>query len=279
MTGRIVWLASYPKSGNTWLRTVYTALRQGAEPDINALEGLGPARYLFDIALGVRSSDLSQDEVDLLRPRADEAMATGPDGDVWRKIHDALFAGPSGELIVSAAATRTALYLVRDPRDVAVSWAHHAELPLSDAVDIICDSTTALANSTRRPEPQLRQRLGNWSQHVRSWADEAPFPVHVLRYEDCLADPVATFRTAFAAAGLDVSEREMIGATTASSLGRLQAQESATGFREVAGGESPFFRRGLARGWEAELPAELALRVTEEHGAVMARYGYLPSPT
>ena len=66
MTARTVWLASYPKSGNTWLRAVYTALLNGSEPDINSLDAgdLGASRAVFDAALGLRSADLTPDEVD-----------------------------------------------------------------------------------------------------------------------------------------------------------------------------------------------------------------------
>ena len=273
MTGLTVWLASYPKSGNTWLRAVYAALRGRTEPNINALGSHGPARALFDGALGVRSSDLSPDEVDALRPRADEAMIASLNGDSWRKIHDALFAGPRDELIVSVSATRAALYLVRDPRDVAVSLAHHADLTLHEAVDYL-SSSTSLETSGRSLQAQLRQRLGSWSEHVRSWTDNPPFPVHVLRYEDCMTQPVPTFRAAFAAGGLDATEDEVAAAVARSSLVRLQAQEIATGFREAHSRHSPFFRQGLVGGWKDELPADLARRVVDMHGEVMTRYGY-----
>ena len=277
MTGRTVWLASYPKSGNTWLRAVYTALRTGAEPDINSLEGgnIATSRWLFDAALGLRSSDLRPEEVQVLRPRADEAVATAENGDVWRKIHDALFHGPSGELIVSSRATRAAVYIVRDPRDVAVSLAHHEGRRMNEAVDVLCCSGASLAKSGRRLYDQLASCTGTWSEHVRSWVDQAPFPVHVLRYEDCLAHPVLSFREAFAAAGIDASESEVAKAVDRASRDRLQAQEEASGFRERQNRQALFFRRGVTGSWREELSADLADRVVEEHGEMMARLGYL----
>lgn len=275
MSSQIIWLASFPKSGNTWLRAVYTALRWGDQPNINRLESPSPApRAIFDQALAVRSADLTEEEVDALRPRADEATASVLVEDSLWKIHDALFKTPDGEFVVSPRATRCSLYMIRDPRDVAVSWAHHAEVALEVAVEGLCSPEAALARSTKRLEDQVRQRLGTWSQHVRSWTEDPPFPVHVLRYEDCLADPVQTFHAAFTFAGVEASMDEMAIAVERASFDRLRAQERTSGFRERQSSRSPFFRSGTAGTWKETLPGHLAQRLLDEHGDMMAAYGY-----
>jgi Sulfotransferase domain len=276
VSGNTVWVASYPKSGSTWLRAVYTALRREAEPDINDLGAgnIAAERRIFDTGLGVRSSDLTPDEIDLLRPRADEVACEGAGVDVWRKIHDALFSGPSGELVVSVAATRIALYMVRDPRDVAVSLAHQAAKPLTWAVERL-GSSGAVSKSARRLDSQLRQRLGTWSEHVASWTDAPPFPVHVVRYEDCLTDALPTFRALFAATGLNPTDTALTEALAGCAWEHLREQEEAAGFREGGTGKSRFFRRGIAGAWVEEMPGELARRIEDQHGEVMVRFGYL----
>ena len=276
MSSQIIWLASFPKSGNTWLRAVYTALRWGDRPNINRLESPSPApRAIFDQALAVRSADLTEEEVDALRPRADEATASALVEDALWKIHDALFQTPDGELVVSPRATRCALYMIRDPRDVAVSWAHHADVALAVAVEGLCSPEAALARNTKRLEDQVRQRLGTWSQHVISWTEDPPFPVHVLRYEDCLADPVPTFHAAFTFAGVEATMDEMAIAVERASFDRLSAQERSSGFRERQSPRNPFFRSGTAGTWKETLPGHLAQRLLDEHGEVMATYGYI----
>ncbi|HJX72016.1 MAG TPA: hypothetical protein VJ346_08695, partial [Bacteroidales bacterium] len=69
---KIVWLASYPKSGNTWFRIFLTnLLNHTNEPvDINNLypSTIASSRSLFDEATGLESSDLTLDEIELLRP-------------------------------------------------------------------------------------------------------------------------------------------------------------------------------------------------------------------
>jgi hypothetical protein len=191
-----------------------------------------------------------------------------------RKIHDGWFTGPAGEPIVSTAATRAAVYFVRDPRDVAVSFAHHAGRDVEWAVELMCDPQGTLARSARRLNNQLRQRLGSWSDHVRSWVDDAPFEVHVVRYEDAHADPVATFGAALRFCGFETDDDRVSQAVDHARFGRLQGQEAERGFRERPTRAERFFRRGEAGTWTEELPADLARRLEHTHADVMARMGY-----
>lgn len=277
MSGWTVWLASYPKSGNTWLRAVYSALRVGPGLDINNLDGgnIAASRELFDGLLGVRSSDLTAEEVEALRPRADELAAASSEGDLWRKIHDGLYPGPAGELIVSVEATRSALYLIRDPRDVALSLAHHFALSTSAAVEMMGWPQMSINESGRSLTTHLRQRLGSWSEHVRSWTDQLAFPVHLLRYEDCVSDPVTTFGEAFRKVGLAVTTAAVRRAVEASAMARLRSQEQQDGFKEYTVPGRVFFRRGTPGSWRKELPVALARRIERDHGEVMALHGYL----
>lgn len=277
MTGQTVWLASYPKSGNTWFRAVYTAWRADGPIDLAELQGgpIASSRELFDQALGIPSSSLTPDEVELLRPRADELIAAGDSEPRLRKIHDAYFRGPGGESIVSVGATRSALYVVRDPRDVAVSLAHHSGKTPEWAAGHLANPDAGVGGGRDGLARQLRQRLGTWSDHVRSWVDETPFPVEVVRYEDCIAAPVATFARALRWAGFaPVDEARLAGAVDSVTFERLRDAEQEQGFRERPSEAGAFFRRGESGAWREELPAELAARIEDEHGEVMARLGY-----
>lgn len=279
MTGRTVWLASYPKSGNTWVRAVYSALVGTGKLDINRMAGgpQGGDAGTFEHVLGIPRYLVSNQEIQLLRPRVDEALDRTTSDLLFRKIHDALHSGPSGEPIISVAATRGAIYMIRDPRDVAVSLAHHLSVPLGHASRLVANgrdprSGTREARSVLA-DLALPQYVGGWSEHVCSWLDEAPFPVHMLRYEDCVDDPEATFGEAFRAVGLDVREERLLRAVEAASFDRLRAQEEAKGFNERMGG-GHFFRRGTIGSWLSELPPEEARRIEHDHGRIMTRFGY-----
>jgi aryl sulfotransferase len=275
-----VWLASYPKSGNTWLRAVVTALQVAGPVSLHALTGgrIASDRATIDDALGLPTSSMTRDEVELVRPRVDEIVAAEATDPLLRKVHDGWFAGPSGEPIVSTAATRAAVYMVRDPRDVAVSYAHHAGKTLEWACRRLGDPDAAMGDVRNRLDRQVPQRLGTWSEHVRSWVDDAPFPVEVIRFEDCAAAPVATFLRALRAAGFEsVTEHEVGAAVEHASFARLHAAELEGGFRERTAEAPDFFRRGEPGAWRDELPADLATRIERDHAEVMARFGYEPA--
>jgi aryl sulfotransferase len=277
MSGETIWLASYPKSGNTWLRAVYTGWLKQDAPRLNELAGrlIASARQPFDDALGVASSDLTHEEIDVLRPRVDELLAADVAGPILRKCHDAFFDGPAGEPVLLVAATRSAIYMIRDPRDVAVSVAHHYGRPVEWGARYVSDPSAVMGTPRRALVDQLRQRLGTWSEHVRSWVDAAPFPVHVLRYEDCIAEPVSAFGEALRAVGIDASDEARIAAAVEQAdFDRLRAEEDRDGFSEKPPDAQRFFRRGRAGGWKDELPGDLAAAVRDEHLEIMDRFGY-----
>jgi aryl sulfotransferase len=276
MAPGIWWLASYPKSGNTWLRAVLWVLITGKPMDISRLAFLGgfaASRPLFDEVLGIDSVALSYDQVANLRPRVFESWAATTPRQLYCKVHDACHRTPAGEPLFPAAATRGAVYVVRDPRAVAVSLAHYMAKPADEAIAFMDDAAAVSGGSTRRLSSHLRQNLLRWSDHVVSWLG-APFPVHLLRYEDMQADPHAAFCAAAAFLGLPCDRAKIAAAVEAAAFLRLQAQERALGFIEKPRQAAAFFREGRVDGWRQALTPEQAARVVAAHGAVMRRLGY-----
>lgn len=275
----IVWLASYPKSGNTWFRVFLTNLRRDdATPvDINALDvtPMASARFLFDGAVGYEAGDLTPDEVDLLRPRVYEHLATTATETLCMKIHDAYTLTATGEPLVSPTATRGALYFLRNPLDVCVSFAHYSACDVEPIIHAMANPVYALAGRSDGLPDQLRQRLLSWSQHVLSWVDEAPFPVLVVRYEDMHRQPLETFTQAAAFAGLPHDPQHIARALRQSAFTELQQQERAHGFHEKAPRAAAFFRQGTIGSWRTHLTPAQAARLIADHGAVMRRFGYL----
>jgi hypothetical protein len=301
VTSRTVWLASYPRSGSTWTRAVLAALsratadgrisgrgvafdpdpcrrhRRSPGPlDINAL-GDGPiasSRATLDAIIGFPSSDLLPGDIDALRPSADAAVNRDLERITVRKIHDGLFSGAGGSTIVDSTATRAAIYLVRDPRDIAVSLAAFLGRPLTWTVQWMADPEAALGSSATEPSGQVRQRLGSWSGHVDGWTGHDLFPVEVFRYEDLHADPVGQFARLAAVAGLPVGAAEVAAGVATARFDRLREQEARHGFRERPNADRRFFRRGIVGSWRDELRADLVSRIERDHSATMARLGY-----
>jgi aryl sulfotransferase len=278
LSPQTVWLASYPKSGNTWVRALLTGLLlEEDEVDINQL-GHGPIasfRGYVERYTGLVSSDLTQTEIATLRPAVDLAFDAKHTRTRYRKVHDTLFSGPEGAPIVSPEATLGAVYIVRDPRDVAVSFAHYAGMDAEWATDRIGSQQTGLRTNLEDIGPQVPQRLGTWSDHVRSWTEQTLFPVIVVRYEDLHTDPGGQLERIAQFGKLEATPEAIAAAVEAASFERASRQEAQEGFRERGGVEQRFFRRGLAGGWKDELPVELAERIVTDHREVMQRLGYI----
>lgn len=275
--GGFHWLASYPKSGSTWLRLSLRSLSQGGEPvDFGARESFAPVasrRDALDAWLDAQSSDLTPDEAEALRPRLYEAEAAAAPEPLLRMAYDARVPTPAGEPLFPPHLTLAAVYLVRDPRDVAVSLAHHLGVPADEAIAFMARPEAAFSGSRRVGTLQLRQRLLTWSAHVESWLDAAPAPL-LLRYEDMLADPVAALSRVARHLGWSVSDDAAPRAAAATRFDRLRGLEERDGFRDTPLQGARFFRRGVAGGWRDSLSPAQAARVEAAHGAVMARLGY-----
>lgn len=273
----IHWLASYPKSGNTWFRVLLDNLRaDGPEPvSINALASgaISSSRAWLDAVLGYASADLSADEIDRLRPALYRWTLRRP-GVSCIKTHEAWTLTADGEPLLGSEVTLGAVYLLRNPLDVAVSAAEHWRCSLDAAIERMGAPDAALAGSRTRLRPHVRQRLLSWSQHVRSWTDGAVPNVLVLRYEDLLADTEAQFARAAAHLGLATDAARIARAVQHSRFEELARQERAQGFRERPPETRRFFGRGRAGGWRDALsPAQVA-RLVGDHGELMRRFGY-----
>lgn len=282
MTGNIYWLASYPKSGNTWMRILLTNyLRNADRPaNINNLDGgpIASARQIFDDNVGIEASDLTQDEIERYRPYVYEMMSeqAGIDGTapLFLKVHDAYTYTPEGIPLVSKAATAGVLYLVRNPLDVAVSFTHHNAGTLERTVRIMGEADFGFVDNPYVLHNQLRQRLLTWSGHVTSWVEEPDLRVLVVRYEDMKADTVGMFTQVIQFCGLDDDPERIAKAVEFSKFEKVQSQEQDRGFGEKMPGAESFFRKGEVGSWRETLSEEQREQLMADHGEMMSRLGY-----
>ncbi len=274
-----IWLASYPKSGNTWLRLWLNSLQTGGGPvDINAMPFRIPQasdRKLFDNALGVASSELTAAEIDMARPLAFALEAAASQKPLFRKVHDAWRHTLNGKELFPRSLTLASIYVVRDPRDVAVSFAHHSAISLDHVIDRMADNTFAFDSSGKRLTKQLPQVVSSWTQHVESWLDESRLSLLLVRYEDMLIDPVACCRAVCDRLGWSPGEAVIEAAVEQTRFQRIVSQEREAGFSERVAPDRVFFRQGKSGGWKDTLTAVQVHRIEKDHGPVMRRLGYL----
>jgi aryl sulfotransferase len=277
--GRIVWLASYPKSGNTWLRIFLSNLQHGTliPTDINRLElgGVATDRYNTDLALGIESSDLTPDEIDRLRPAVYRCLANRSSERLFVKVHDAYALNDEGYLLFPPDITDAAIYVVRNPLDLCISFAHHAAMTIDEAIARMGNTEMALAGGYDRLYPQLRHKLLTWSQHVVSWLDQKDTRIHLMRYEDMCGEPAREFARAARFLGLETDPERIDRAIAFSSFEVLREQELQHGFREKPSGVSLFFRSGRSGVWRGVLTERQVGQLVHDHGPAMYRLGYL----
>ena len=285
----IVWLASWPKSGNTWLRAVLTNyLADDDQPaSINALVGgRGRGRDEFDEHLGVSSADMTDDEMSRHLPTFRTTLAEcllaarsgaeqqSPQEPAFVKTHE-VYRLPDGAPRFPAKVPVRAVYLVRNPLDVAVSYAHHLNWPIERTIKGMNNPNAREAHLAHGIYPVIPEPLTTWSNHVASWTEQKALPVHVARYEDLLADPHRQFGAIVRFAGLDWDGPRLERAIDHSAFHRLRAQEAAEGFYEKQPSAPSFFRAGMAGGWREKLASEQIRAIVDAHGNIMEQFDYL----
>ena len=278
--GNIVWLASYPKSGNTWFRVFLTNLVSDSDEaaSINKLERtpIASARGIFDSLTGIEASDLTFSEIDSIRPEVYQKLSDESDETLFMKVHDAYTLLEDGKTpLFPAAASRGAIYFLRNPLDVAVSYAHHSGCSYDKAIAWINEDEHSFCGKPKRLHNQLRQKLLSWSSHPVSWCENPEIPVCLLRYEDMQQNPVESFLKAVTFAGLDYGAKEVEKALALSSFEKLQEQERQEGFQEKSQSSDSFFRKGKIGSWREELTDEQAATIINDHRQTMRRFGYL----
>lgn len=289
---RTIWLASYPKSGNTWFRMLVANLSATDKSiDINDLperSGIASGRGPFDHLTLIDSGLLTHDEIDALRPSVYEALARGEQDDEYDvapeqepvrfvKTHDAYTYTNSGEpLLGGARGADGAILIVRDPRDVAASLANHRRSSIDEAIAFMNDPAAGFCSQPGRLQSQLRQQLPGWSGYIASWLEQTDIPLYLIRYEDMQAHTEAVFRCALAFAGRQAEDEQIKRAIAFARFDELQRQEQEKGFREAprpqTGGR--FFRRGIAGAWRDELSPEQVAHIEAAHAPMMQKLGY-----
>lgn len=275
--GNIVWLASYPKSGNTWLRA-FLANLVANRPEPVPLGEL--AQYaedeanpdLFSALAGRPSSGLDLGEIAALRPQVHAAIAHRAQGTRFVKSHN--MAGSfDGHPLHNWQVSAGAIYVVRNPLDVAVSMTHHFGIGLDEAIARLGDENVATGND----ELFVSQVLGSWSLHVKGWADMASERVLVLRYEDLLEKSAKQFAKVAKLVGLGQDRTRIERAIRHAGFQSLASMEKKHGFIEASGQGTRFFRKGRVNEWREALDREQVQRVVGAHREQMKRFGYVPA--
>ncbi len=270
----IVWLASYPKSGNTWLRVFLANYIYNAEKPV-------PINQIHKIGLGDSNSKAYRavtrevfDPTNIkqsLRIRPDVLKSiTNNKADINLVKTHCENGIAFGSVLIPPELTRSAVYIMRNPLDMIVSYASHYGNTMDGAIEGIGRKDNSLLGGG----DTVYQFLGSWSNHVIGWTKARKFPVLALRYEDMLKDPHDAFERVVHHIGLPFDRDRLERSVRFSDFKLLQQQESKTSFVENSENQEKFFRSGKADQWKTELTDEQISQIIRDHGRVMNKFGY-----
>jgi len=229
-------IVSYPKSGNTWMRFLIGNYLTGNECTFENCHQLTPDMHMNPGRCG---------EID--RPRFIKSHAT------YRSEYP------------------NVVYIVRDGRDVAVSYYHYA-LKMDD---IQADTSfSEFLNAFNQGEVGA---FGQWSKHVHSWLDNQE-DVLVVKYEDMLGDAQREFRKVLSFVGLTVEEGVLEEAVEASRFKKMRRQEEEQQEKldvlRKSDKSKKFMRKGKKKDWGDYFSDEQLRAFIDQHGRALERLNY-----
>jgi hypothetical protein len=240
-----LFIVSYPKSGNTWTRFLLGNLIYQDEPvTFRNVESRIPSIYIFSDRQLLRLPRVFKSH-DCFDPR-------------YRKI----------------------IYIVRDPRDVAVSAYHYSikvkllpdSCPMEEFVPLFMSGTFG---SGLLADP----RWGSWYDNVSSWlAMRHNRKFLLLRYEDMLEDAARELHKVAEFLGIDATIDRIARAVELSSADKMRELEKSQSkdwqLTKETRQDKPFVRKARAGGWKAEMPAAAAEQIESNWGDLMQTLGY-----
>jgi hypothetical protein len=276
--GAIVWLASYPKSGNTWLRALLTSVmyHDGETPDLNGLVGrsIVSERQYLDDWCGINSAEYPYADLLPYIRNMRAMVAEQAKGVVFEKTHDRFAKMANGLPSFPSEASRVAIYLVRNPMDVALSLAAHNGSIVDAAIAQMADPETISGNWAGQGNEFLPEYRGDWSGHVQSWLQQCEIPTLLVRYEDMVEDAARELSRVLKIVGMECHPRLVSDAVQACSFERLQGAESVQDFSEKPSTLPQFFRSGTPSAWRQQLSKAQQQAIYAAHGPLMEQLGY-----
>lgn len=279
----MILLASYPKSGNTWLRILLSNLLYPEKAPVSINEILvggfkTDKRLSFDQLMPWEASDLNRESTDCFLPDFYRLALENEAETVFLKTHDMLRKNQDGEYIFPSERVKAAIHIVRHPLDVLPSYSKHFGLTHEEGLTAMLtpDQLIKTQHKPAKDKRRLPENHGSWNTHTLSWMDkDIPFPVHRVRYEDLRKDPLTQFTRLFSALGMSFSKEQLQIAIEQSSFNNLQKQEMNSGFRErLDKSTAPFFRKGVVGSGKTEIAPELQDKLMIGCQSVMVQLGY-----
>ena len=265
----IIWIASYPKSGNTWVRSIISSyfFSKKGDFDFSLLKNIslypGPKYFNTKIRKPVEVSlfwEMSQKNI-IQNQRI-----------TFLKTHNALVA-LNGRNFTTEKTTLGAIYIIRDPRNILSSLKNHYGFKdYNEALEFMTNKKKYIWDVRKEKDFSGFQFLGSWSDHYKTWIENTKFKTLLLKYEDLEKDCYSTSHKLIKYILLlngqnKVDEKKLFQSVESTKFDILKKKEKELGFDEsikINDINKSFFFLGPENKWKNKLPKEIISKAEKE---------------
>ena len=285
----IIWIASYPKSGNTWIRSILSAYLFSKNGKFNFqllknIERFSSKNLLPELSNNLKSQTrISKNWI------PSQKMINQDKKIHLLKTHNALCT-IDGNKFTDQFNTMGVIYIVRDPRNVITSLAHHYEFGLEEAFSFLSNKKKIIfpQSFVKVDKPTKMYEdfnfLGDWSGHYLSWKNVNFCPIKIIKYEDLMIDTASIFVSTLEFLSkflkFELDKKKINNVLTSTSFKNLSQMEKNEGFQEAI--ISPktkkkirFFNLGKKNNWNKLLNKKIIRKIETNFKNEMNELGYL----
>jgi len=279
----IIWLASYPKSGNTFLRSILGTYFFSKDGNFSFDQVYKIAQFpsLFHFnQMNIDINNIEQTMGSYIKVQSNLNLKNK--SKKFFKTHSAFFDNQSNNSIFSNLENSLcSIYIVRDPRNVVTSYAHHYSITVDEAFYQISDKELFLKKTNLHPDVFI----SSWSLNYLSWK-KANIPLLLIKYEDLIKNTkeklIEVFNF-FQTLGMSKSlydEKKLDNVIKSTQFNNVKKLEKEIGFDESVMDKKtnkkiPFFNLGPSNDWRNKLDPNLANKIEKAFSKEMEELGYL----
>lgn len=278
----IIWLASYPKSGSTFLRSLISSYvySESGTFDFKLLKNIKqfPTNEFFE-NLGIDVGNKNQVSKNYINAQIEINKKSRI---TFLKTHSSFCKMFNRYNFTDLQNTLGVIYIVRDPRNVATSFAHHNSKSVKDTVDIMINSL-----ATGNEANQVETYLGSWNFNYNSWkVFKSSNIYHLLKYEDLIFNTKNSFKQVLNFINnnlkfpISIDDRKVEKVIDETKFSKMRDLEKKVGFDEAkindnTGKVVPFFNLGPKNNWKKNLDVDLSSKIEEAFKEEMIELKYL----
>jgi hypothetical protein len=270
----IVWLASYPKSGNTWCRLFLAKILFDIQKINNIPIPIYSSKEMIDQYADVDVSELPLNELHQLRLQAFRHQSDETNSIVPVKIHDKFITSYYDLPFLPFENSFIAVYIMRNPLDVCISLSKHLGNTIENTIQKMNTPSYMFAQNNHKYLSQLPQHLDTWSNHVLSWTTQQEIPVYIIKYEDLIENAFETFSNLLNKLNISYTEEQLTNAINFCSFDNLKKKEQEHGFYERSFYSEQFFSTGKAGYYNDILSKQQVETIIHHHYKIMKQYNY-----